>query len=85
MKRKKRLERALITVLVLVGLLLANALLVRPWQLRWGATDEEVAQALPGDEFVENPSFNATRAVTIDAPLERIWPWLVQIGYSRAG
>jgi len=25
---------------------------VRPWQLRWGATDEEVARALAGDEQV---------------------------------
>ena len=39
----------------------------RPWQLRWGATDEEVARAMPGDEIVPRPVFNATRAVTIQA------------------
>jgi len=75
----------LIVTLVLVGFLSAYMLYIRPRQIRWGATDEEVAQAMPGDEFLENPSFNATRAVTIDAPPERIWPWLVQIGYQRAG
>ena len=53
--------------------------------LRWGATDAEVAGAMPGDELVPEPSFNATRAVTIDAPPEAVWPWLVQIGYGRAG
>jgi hypothetical protein len=57
----------------------------RPRQLRWGATDEEVAQTMPGDEIVARPVFNATRAVTIDARPEEIWPWLVQIGFGRAG
>jgi hypothetical protein len=40
---------------------------------------------MAGDEFVKNPTFNATRAVTINAPAERIWPWIVQMGYKRAG
>jgi hypothetical protein len=58
---------------------------IRPWQLRWGATDEEVARAIPGDDVVKQPTFNATRAVTIQARPEEIWPWLVQIGIKRAG
>jgi hypothetical protein len=40
---------------------------------------------MPGDEVLERPSFNATRAVTIEATPEEIWPWIVQIGYRRAG
>ena len=52
---------------------------IRPWQLRWGATDEEVARAMPGDDVVKQPTFNATRAVTIQARPEEIWPWLVQL------
>jgi hypothetical protein len=58
---------------------------IRPWQLRWGATDEEVARAMPGDDEVKHPTFNATRAVTIQARPEDIWPWLLQIGAGRAG
>jgi hypothetical protein len=58
---------------------------IRPWQLRWGATDEEVARAMPGDDVVKHHTFNATRAVTIQARPEEIWPWLVQIGCKRAG
>src|SRR6476646_5195066 len=58
---------------------------IRPWQLRWGATDDEVARAMPGDEVVLQPTFNATRALTIQARPEEIWPWLVQIGITRAG
>jgi hypothetical protein len=65
--------------------LAAYLLLIRPRQLRWGATDEEVARALPGDDIVERPTFSATRAVTIAARPDQIWPWLVQMGFHRAG
>jgi hypothetical protein len=40
---------------------------------------------MPGDEIVPNPTFDATRAVTINGCPEEIWPWIVQIGYGRAG
>jgi hypothetical protein len=59
--------------------------LYRRRHLRWGASDAEVAAVMPGDELVPDPSFNATRAMTIDAPPEAVWPWVVQIGYGRAG
>ncbi len=57
----------------------------RPWQLSWGATADEVTRPMVGDGLVKNPTFNATRAVTVNAPAERIWPWIVQMGYKRAG
>ena len=59
--------------------------LYRHWHVRWGATDAEIAAPMPGDELVDHPSFNTTRAITIDAPPEDVWPWLVQIGYGKAG
>ncbi len=40
---------------------------------------------MPEDGVVPHPSFDATRAITIHARPEAIWPWLVQIGYGRAG
>jgi hypothetical protein len=52
---------------------------------RWGTTADEVTQPLPGDELVANPRWTMTHAVTIDAPPEVVWPWLVQIGYRRGG
>ena len=58
---------------------------VRPWQLTWGATAAEVSRPLPSDDLVAAPTFNATRAITIDAPPERVWPWIVQMGLTRAG
>lgn len=57
----------------------------RPLQLQWGATNEEVRRAMPGDEIQAKPIFNATRAITIRATPEKIWPWVEQIGYRRAG
>jgi hypothetical protein len=59
--------------------------LVRSWHLRWGATPEEVRGEMPGDDVVRRAQFNATRAVTIDAPPEYVWPWIVQLGCGRAG
>ncbi len=58
---------------------------IRPWHLRWGTTEAEIQRTLPGDEEVESPTLVGNRAVTIDAPPEDIWPWLVQIGKGRAG
>jgi hypothetical protein len=63
------------------------AVAVRPRIARWGATDEEVAASLSGDELP--PTFGSravsTRAITIDAPPEAVWPWIVQMGSGRAG
>jgi hypothetical protein len=73
--------------LAVLGVVLLGVYLrfIRPWQLRWGATDEEVARAMPGDEVVKSPTFNATRGVTVQARPEEIWPWLLQMGVTRAG
>jgi hypothetical protein len=59
--------------------------LYRPWHLMWGSTREEVARGMPGDEVVLAPTFSATRAVTVEGRPEAIWPWIVQIGFGRAG
>jgi hypothetical protein len=58
---------------------------VRPWHLRWGATDEEVTAPMPGDDLLSHARFEATRAIDIAAPPEAVWPWIVQIGFRRAG
>ena len=82
----KRVQRILIGAgLFAVIVLVTYLLIIRPWHLTWGATDEELSRPMPGDEIVPNPSFNGTRAVTIEASPEDIWPWLLQMGYLRAG
>jgi hypothetical protein len=65
--------------------LFLTAPLYRPWHMRWGATEEEVHGPMPGDEIVPTASFNPTRAISIAAAPERVWPWIVQMGYRRAG
>lgn len=63
----------------------AYVFVFRPWQQRWGATDEEVRRPMPGDDELRSPRIATTRAITIHARPEEIWPWLVQIGTGRAG
>ena len=53
--------------------------------LTWGATPEESAGCLPGDELLEDAAIVSTRAITIDAPPSAVWPWLLQMGSGRAG
>jgi hypothetical protein len=65
--------------------ILSEAYLIRRQGLRGGATDDEVFAALPGDEIVPHPMVETTHAITIHAPAADIWPWLVQMGYYRAG
>ncbi len=67
------------------GAVLAGYLAWRPRMLRWGATDEEATEALPGDDRTPDPQVQSTRAITIDAPPEQVWPWIVQMGIRRAG
>lgn len=77
--------RALALTAALAGLFAAFFVVVRPWYLRWGATDAEVAAVLPGDEIIPNAASQQTRAITIHAPIDRVWPWVAQIGQDRGG
>ena len=63
----------------------AAAPLYRPWHLRWGATSAEAGKAMPGDDIIVRAAYRATRAITIGAPPEAVWPWLVQVGCLQAG
>lgn len=66
---------------ILLLVLILGYLGMNPWLLRWGATDEEVTQGMPGDL----DHIGWTRAITVDAAPEQIWPWLVQWGQGRGG
>lgn len=52
-----------------------------------GVSSGERTEALPGDEIVPHPMWQSTRAITIDAPPEQVWPWIAQMGFPahRAG
>jgi hypothetical protein len=85
------LRRAfLLTVLsvllsVITTLVAAYTAAVRPKQRTWGIDPAETTKTLPGDDVIADPTIVETRGITIAAPVERIWPWLVQMGYGRGG
>ena len=64
---------------------LGYQVVAKPWMRSWGSTAEEQARTLPGDELVSEPRIQVTHAVTIAAGVERVWPWLAQIGQDRGG
>lgn len=61
------------------------ALVLRRRQLHWGSTSEEVASSLPGDELLAQADLTSTRAITVRAGIEQVWPWLAQMGQGRGG
>lgn len=71
--------------LIGVAALIVYRLLLRPRHVHWGATREEANRAMPGDDLVSDPNMETTRAVTIAAPPDQVWPWLAQMGYQRGG
>lgn len=78
-------ERRQLLVPLVAVIALVYWFVVRPWHLCWGATDVEVRGTLPGDDLLREPASEVTHAITIDAPVEDVWPWLVQIGQGRGG
>jgi hypothetical protein len=82
----RRTTRLLLAPLAAAGAAaLAYFTWVRPRLLRWGASPAEATASLPGDRLVPFPRTTFTRAITLRAAPAQVWPWLVQIGSSRAG
>ena len=69
----------------LAVLAIAYSRLLRAPILTWGATEDEAARTLPGDDLLADPDIVATRAISIPAPASAVWPWLVQMGPGRGG
>lgn len=67
------------------GAFAAYSYYVRPWHLRWGASDLELVEPLPGDDVKPDAANQVTHAITINAPAADIWKWLIQIGQGRGG
>jgi hypothetical protein len=68
-----------------VTVTVAVAAVLRAWQRRWGATDDEVNRTLPGDDLISHADLTATRAITIHATAAQVWPWIAQLGQGRGG
>src|SRR5690349_598002 len=85
MKLRTRLLRILIGLLLLAGLLTALFALALPAIHHWGATTAETRQPLPGDDLLSQPLIRWTHAETINGPPAQVWPWIAQLGDTRAG
>jgi hypothetical protein len=80
------LRRLILTLAALAGAGYAGyRFVVAPWWRSWGVVPEEAARPLPGDELIDTIGASETRGVTISATPAEIWPWLLQMGYGRAG
>ena len=64
---------------------IAGLWMVRRWAMTWGMSRHELRRAWPGDDVSPHPMEIATRGITIRAPMQTVWSWLVQIGQDRAG
>ena len=82
----KSKAKPVITVMtIIIVFVVGYAYIVSPWLLTHGTTKDELSMVLPGDIYLPNPKVKMTQAITIDAPPEKVWPWLVQMGQDRAG
>jgi hypothetical protein len=72
---------------LIVGLAGISAVIwfLRKYGLHSGASWKEYRKPLPGDQEITRPDLEITNAITVNAPAEKIWPWLVQMGYYRGG
>jgi len=82
---QKRTFASLLVVLTLMSMAGVYGLVLRPWHMRWGATDAETGMVLPGDSYIPPQAVVSTRAVTIHARPDAVWPWIVQLGQGRGG
>jgi len=78
-------SRYLVALSLIGGATVACTVLARRWQLRWGATDQESEEPLPGDNLITHADLAATRAITIRASSSEVWPWIAQLGQGRGG
>jgi hypothetical protein len=79
------IRSASVAAAALVAFLTLYVAMFRPWHIHWGATPREIARAMPGDNLVQDPLEVTTRAITINAWHNHVWPWLAQMGKGRGG
>ena len=69
----------------LIGVHLLLLPFLSGYRKRWGTTEAEASADLPGDELLPSPKLRMTWGITINAPIDAVWPWVVQMGQGRGG
>ena len=77
------MESILNIVLVIGCQIAVYAVFLRSKIMAWGASKEEAAMPLIGDDLA--PNISSTRAITIHAPVSEVWKWIIQLGADRGG
>jgi len=77
--------RSLSALAVIAGVTWATGSAVRRWWHEWGVDPLEATRPLPGDDLVPDAMAVDTRGIDIAARPEDVWPWLIQMGFGRAG
>jgi hypothetical protein len=72
------------TITIVAALLFTYMVAVRPWHLQWGASHLDRVARLPGDELSPRAPSAITRAISVSAPPEKVWPWAEKIAKLRA-
>jgi len=83
--KKWFMRAAIMLVAVFATSGLAYHFALRGWCLHWGTTPAEARATLPGDDLFPVYAGDATHAITIQAPPQKVWPWVMQIGQDRSG
>jgi hypothetical protein len=78
-------RRSVLGAVATGGAAAAYTLVARPRQLGWGATERERVAPLAGDHLIVSPDLSATRAITVRARADEVWPWIAQLGQGRGG
>lgn len=84
MNTKQKFNRAGIGLVVILAICVPMFAFISQWIPAWGATAEELSMTYPGDELLGNPIVSWTHGITIHAPVEKVWPWVAQMGEERA-
>jgi len=77
------IKSILIVAFLIASQLTVYLLMIEPFVVTWGATNEEASMPMEGDYIT--PNITSTRAIDIDAPSSDTWNWLMQLGADRAG
>jgi hypothetical protein len=79
-----KIMESILNIALVIGFQIAvYAVFLRSKILAWGASRDEAAMPLIGDDLA--PNISSTRAISIHAPISEVWKWVIQLGADRGG
>ena len=72
---------------IIPALIIVPIILFGVWRVthRSGVNHKEIRRSLPGDNIVPDANWVINRSAILDAPINKVWPWIEQLGRNRAG